>query len=395
MANDLIALPEDEAKKATSFQVSSPPLNFPPSVPTLGTGLQGMSRIIANTGIADANPNTGFVTGKAPGQMPKPIAGPGRDDSGVITADSAPHIVGNDMQRPGGVFGGIDMAGVNDIMEREKNARGEMIDSMIKANGGNGIGIMSDGGIEADNAEKTARWRQDELLSKVRSSPALSGVAQHIVTGNSQLATEGLRSAVNYATEIGRQGLTARGQDLNALSDANRNAVTMRGQDIGANTDAVRLGIDQQRLGIQQQDSNRAGDKWGIEKGVLQGQVQDAQAIRDARSELSAAINSGDQAKIESAKAKAIAAGVKFDKPVQEFTAVTDSMGLNVTRTNKDTGAIDIIDGKSGAIKASIPAPGQRPAAQAAVPQGYTVVGTSGGKRVLQDAQGKRFVEGN
>lgn len=361
MANDLIALPEEEAKKAATFQVAMPQLNFPPAVPTLGTGLQGMSRIIANTGIADSNPDTGFVTGNKPGAMPKPIAGPGRDESRIITADSAPHAYANDMQRSGGVFGGIDMAGANAIMARENKARGDMIDMSIAANGGNGVGILGDGGIEAANAEKTARWRQDELMGKVGSSPALSGVAQHIVSGNSQLATEGLRTAANYATEMARQGITARGQDLNAISDANRNSVTMRGQDIGANTDAVRLGIDQQRLGIQQQDANRAGDKWAIEKGAVQGQAQDAQSIRDARAELTAAINAGDPAKIEAAKAKAVAAGIKFDKPNNEFTAVTNQMG-GTTILNKDTGSAAIynIEGKKVADVAS---PGQQSSA--------------------------------
>lgn len=362
MATDLTARLDDETKKAQPFQAAAVQQDFSPAVPTLGTGLQGMSRVISTSGVSAPNPDTGFVTGATPGAMPKPIAGPGRDESGIITADSAPHAYANDMQRSGGVFGGVDMAGVNSIMARENKARGEMIDASIKANGGNGVAILGDGGIEAANAEKTARWRQDELLDKVKSTPALAGVAQGIVAGNSQLAAEGMRSAANYATEIARQGITARGQDLNAISDANRNAVTMRGQDIGANTDAVRLGIDQQRLGIQQQDANRAGDKWAIEKGVVQGQAQDAQSIRDARAELTDAINSGDQAKIEAAKAKAVAVGIKFDKPNNEFTAVTDANGVNITRTNKDTGAVDIIDGRSGALKASIAAPGSKPA---------------------------------
>lgn len=266
------------------------------------------------------------------------------------------------MQRSGGVFGGIDMAGVNGIMARENKARGEMIDLSIAANGGNGINILGDGGIEAANAEKTARWRQDDLLSKVKNSPALASVAQGVVAGNNQLAAEGMRSTAHYATEIARQGITARGQDLNAISDANRNAVTMRGQDISANTDAQLLGIDRSRLDLAGQDQARAAEKWGVERGILQGQAADSEAVRSARSELTTAIASGDQAKIEAAKAKAVAVGIKFDKPNNEFTAVTDDNGVNITRTNKYTGAVDIIDLKSGALKASIAAPGSKPA---------------------------------
>lgn len=362
MAIDLPPLSDEETKKFQPFQAAPVQQDFSPAVPTLGTGLQGMSRVISDSGVAAPNPDTGFVTGSVPGEMPKPIAGPGRDASGIITADSAPRAYGNDMQRSGGVFGGIDMAGVNGIMARENKARGEMIDLSIAANGGNGINILGDGGIEAANAEKTARWRQDDLLSKVKNSPVLASVAQGVVAGNNQLAAEGMRSTAHYATEIARQGITARGQDLNAMSDANRNAVTMRGQDIGANTDAVRLGIDQQRLGIQQQDANRSGDKWALDKTILQGQAADAETVRTARAELNSAIAAGDPVKIEQAKTKAIAAGIKFDKPNNEFTAVTDSMGMNITRTNKDTGAVDIIDGRSGALKASIAAPGSKPA---------------------------------
>ena len=109
---------------------------------------------------------------------------------------------------------------------------------------------------------------------------------------------------------------------------------------------------------------------------------------------MTTAIDSGDPAKVEAAKAKAVAAGIKFDKPNNEFTAVTNQMG-GTTILNKDTGSAAIynIEGKK---VADVAAPSQKSvAAPASVPQGYTVVGTSGGKRVLQDAQGKRFVEGN
>lgn len=330
--------------------------------PSLGSGLSGMTRV---------GSDLGFITGKTPGALPAPIPGPGRDASGTITAESAASVMGNDMQRSGGISGGIDMAGANAIMARENKARGEMIDLSIKANGGNGIAILGGDGptdIERANAEKTARWRQDDLLSKARSNPSAGRVAEISANANGQAAIESMRQATavrgqdaNYAAQVAQQGITMRGQDLNALSDANRNQVTMRGQDLGATTDAQRIGIEQGKL-------QTANDRWGIEKGLIQGQVADADAVRGARSELSAAIALGDPAKIEAAKAKAVAAGVKFDKPNNEFTAVTDSMGMNITRTNKDTGAVDIIDGKSGSVKASIPAPGQRPAAQATAP---------------------------
>ena len=68
----------------------------------------------------------------------QPVAKP------VIIADSAQAAYGGDMKRPGGVWGTFDGAGVNGILERENKARGEMIDSMIKANGGNGVAVLPD-----------------------------------------------------------------------------------------------------------------------------------------------------------------------------------------------------------------------------------------------------------
>lgn len=398
MPTDMTISPDEEQKKNQAFQPVPVQQMLEPQVPTLGTGLQGMSRVIAESGVSAGNPDTGFVTGATPGAIPNPLAGPGRDESGVITAESAKRVYGNDMQREGGVSGGIDMAGANAIMARENKARGEMIDLSIAANGGNGIAILGDGGVEAANAEKTARWRQDELLQAAKYGNRAAGDA---IQANAKVAGDQINSAtaqrgqeMNFATEIRRQGITARGQDLNALSDATRNAVTMRGQDINANTDAQRLGIDRARLDISGNEQARATEKWGIERGILQGQAADSEQVRGARTELTTAIDSGDPAKVEAAKAKAVAAGIKFDKPNNEFTAVTNQMG-GTTILNKDTGSAAIynIEGKK---VADVAAPSQKSvAAPASVPQGYTVVGTSGGKRVLQDAQGKRFVEGN
>lgn len=66
----------------------------------------------------------------------------GRDANGIITADSAKAALAEPMQRSGGIFGTYDGKGVNDILARENKARGEMIDSMIAANGGNGIAVL-------------------------------------------------------------------------------------------------------------------------------------------------------------------------------------------------------------------------------------------------------------
>jgi len=321
---------------------------------------------------------------------------PAPSASQVITAQSAAEQSGNDMQRSGGISGSFDGKGVNAILARENKARGEMIDLSIKANGGNGVGILGgDGQTEADkiNAERTQRWAIDDLRHDLRGAgtrSAKSAIAQALTaTINNQTQVRG--QDLNFASELARQGLTARGQDINAASDASRNAITLRGQDINAMNEAARLGIDSERLDIQRAGADQAADKWGIEKKVLTGQVTDSEAMRKARTDLQTAIDSGDSTKIEAARSKAVAAGIKFDKPNNEFTYVPDQLGGGVM-VNKDTGAAAMY-GRDGKKTADIPAPvATKPTAP--VPAGYTVVGTANGKRVLQDGNGKRFVEG-
>lgn len=150
-----------------------------------------------------------------------PAVANGRDSNGVITADSANAAMGGDMQRSGGIFGTMDLKGANDIMARENASRGEMIDNMIKAQGGNGIGIL---GVDAsgmtqtdrDNAEKTARWRQDDLIAQA-SKGNQAAVAAAL---NANAQTNGQQLAHDAA--ISGQGITARGQDIQAKIDATR-----------------------------------------------------------------------------------------------------------------------------------------------------------------------------
>ena len=84
------------------------------------------------------------------------------------------------MQRSAGVFGTMDGAGVNGILERENKARAGMIDSMVEGNGGNGIGLLGvdQNGMtqtDRDNQEKTRRWRQDDLLAQAKGGNQAAG----------------------------------------------------------------------------------------------------------------------------------------------------------------------------------------------------------------------------
>lgn len=178
---------------------------------------------------------------------------PGRDASGIITADSAQAAMGSDMQRSAGVFGTIDMKGVNDIMARENKARGEMIDLSIAANGGNGVAILGDGGVEAANAEKANRWALDDLRGEIMRAgtrterAALGHALNQSIAGQNQQATEAIRQEgiargqdLGYGAKMAQQGLTARGQELGLQRAQERNEVIARGQDLRAGTAADR-----------------------------------------------------------------------------------------------------------------------------------------------------------
>jgi len=234
----------------------------------------------------------------SPGKQPTK---PGRDSSGIITSDSAAAAMGNDMQRPGGVFSGIDMAGANAIMARENKAHGEMIDSSIKANGGAGMAILGAdaNGVtqtDRDNAEKTARWRQDDLLQQAKSGNRAAGDA---IQANAHLMGESMRTAAAVRGQDVSAGITARGQDLDFSGLIAQQGLTARGQDLNAENQradnqlsTIRTGLDVGRFGLEKQAAQRQ------------------QAVSDALIQANA---SGDPAKIAQARQAAVSAGLKVE----------------------------------------------------------------------------------
>jgi len=183
----------------------------------------------------------------------------GRNEQGVITAESAQSVMGNPMTRSGGIAGSIDMAGVNGVLARENQARGEMIDASIRANGGNGIGILGGGGpteAETINAERTNRWAINDLQDSMkragtRSERAAIGQAlSQTIAGQSQQATEAVRQQGNIEQRgilAGVEQAKLAGTDQRA---ADRNQVAIRGQDMKAATAADRM-AGQERIAAQ------------------------------------------------------------------------------------------------------------------------------------------------
>lgn len=208
------------------------------STPPLQLGITGSQGImdVARPAVRQASgehtPSSNFgITGIAALRK-------GRNEQGMITADSAQSVTENPMTRSGGIAGSIDMAGVNGIMARENQARGEMIDASIKANGGNSIGILSDGGVQSANDEKTARWRQDDLLAQARGGNRAAGEA---IQANAHLGVEALRSASTQRGQDVDASITARTQEMKGQLAQDRNQLVARGQDLVAGTAADRI----------------------------------------------------------------------------------------------------------------------------------------------------------
>lgn len=185
----------------------------------------------------------------------------GRNEQGVITAESAQTVMGNPMTRSGGIAGSLDMAGVNGILARENQARGEMIDASIKANGGNGIGILGGDTTAADNAEKTNRWALDDLRSAIKGAgsrterTALGQALSQTITGQNQQGAETIRQQ----GAIEQRGILAgieqaklSGTDQRAVD---RNQVQLRGQDMKAATAADRIASSERVAAQRAEDS--------------------------------------------------------------------------------------------------------------------------------------------
>ena len=109
-----------------------------------------------------------------------------------------------------------DGAANNASMAKANAIRQEMIDAQPQG----GVHIMSDGGIEAANAEKTTRWRQDDLIEKARRGNQAAAVAA--INANASTANAATNATANASAEAGRAGIAMRGQDMASKNEAAR-----------------------------------------------------------------------------------------------------------------------------------------------------------------------------
>ncbi len=311
MAIDL----EEELKRAGKNPAVTDP--FGPSVPTLGQGLTGMSSAISGVGVSNPPP-----------AMPaSPPAG--------------------------------DAATVQEGLNRYANAnriRGEMINSSIQANGGNGVGVLQTeqtlpGGMSvSDWNNRVSAGFNTQMSPKQKAE---------------YLANEGSMGIQRESQNVLRRGQDVQlmGSEMQARRAAAHDNTIMRGQDLTAAEAAARLGIDKEKVGILQADSARLGAKTAIENAKTQGEIDDKKMLLDARAGLNAALASGDPRKIEQAKMSAIAAGIKFDsKPEVTSDYKPDGMGMGGTAVQRtsDGSLITTRIGANGKVGApvKIAAPG-------------------------------------
>lgn len=151
---------------------------------------------------------------------------------------------------------GGDAASVQEGLSRHARANA-ITQSIIDKQPVGGVSILGDGGVGEINDERTARWRQDELLSAAKYGNRAAGDA---IQANAHLGVEGIRSAT-----------AQRGQDVGA-------GITMRGQDLTANTEANRLAVESplkqaQTQGIMAQNDS-ASMMADIQKKALAGDPQ-------------------------------------------------------------------------------------------------------------------------
>ena len=147
---------------------------------------------------------------------------------------------------------GGDAASVQEGLDRHARANA-ITQSIIDKQPQGGIGILNDpNNVDAANAEKTARWRQDELLRAGKYGNRAAGEA---IQANARLAGDQLHSATTQRGQDITGGIAARGQDLAAQTAAKQLAVDSplkdaQAQGILAQTDSARMLADIQKKAL-------------------------------------------------------------------------------------------------------------------------------------------------
>lgn len=178
-------------------------------------------------------------------------------------------------------------------------------------------------------------------FSPVVQGGKVTGYQMNLEGGESKVlpiqAVESARAKVNASTDkIAADIFQSRAQGNAALANAGANAA---------------------QVGIAQQNANLNKQKFDVELPVLKANADDSMAIRLARKGLMDAIDTGDAKKIDAAKQKAIAAGVRFDKVEADGVKFSPSQmgGTGVERLPDGSIAVTPVTGSSVGQRVVIP----------------------------------------
>jgi len=168
--------------------------------PLLGDKRFDLTSSVRNMSI----PGQGFMTGAEPGKAPVPVVTPGRNDKGVITAESAANAYGNDMKRSGGIFGTMDLAGQNDRMAKSLGYAGvDDFNKQFANRPAGGVSVLED---------PSKAWDEQWQARKLNPEQYVKYLA--LKQGQSD---EMLKNSLNNET-------VRRGQDLHLQGDLARGA---------------------------------------------------------------------------------------------------------------------------------------------------------------------------
>ena len=252
----------------------------------------------------------------------------------------------------GGGQGGLLAAGgsstnANDgnaVLARENAIRQSTIDSQR-----GGVAIL--GGSGGIGNERGA------LLKKV--------MTPHAGSQNGQLTAAQLNAARgimgdSQAEQLRAAEIAQRGNEAGQRLGLDQQRLGLNQQRIVSEKEssAARIGAEMARLGLDQQRFDLDEKRFGIDSKITEGRLQDEGFARLARQGLVDSATSKDPAEVNKARMSAIAAGIIKPEvqPKNEYATnvTTNPMGtgvLAITRTNKDTGAVDLIDPATGEVK--------------------------------------------
>lgn len=207
----------DEIKAAAQAKAQSPLSK--PMPPATSTSDAGITAGLAGVNVAQTSqPGVSKITGAG---LASPLYTNVNDVREAISGLKR-QTVGDGGAAPGAsLLGGV--GALPEGLARQANAnaiRQQMIDAQPRG----GVGIL--GGLdpmgrtrqERENDEKSARWRQDELIGKVKYIPQMAGIAGEALRGGSQQSVEETRQQ-GIMAGVGAQ---RRGQDMQAMNEAAR-----------------------------------------------------------------------------------------------------------------------------------------------------------------------------